>query len=48
MVDAADLKSAGLTAVWVRVPLPAPTTFLGDAPEDTFYLNAGGTKMSRR
>ncbi len=25
MADAADLKSAILTDVWVRVPLPAPT-----------------------
>ena len=25
MADAADLKSAALTGVWVRVPLPAPS-----------------------
>ena len=27
MADAADLKSATFTGVWVRVPLPAPTFF---------------------
>ena len=35
MVDAADLKSAILTDVWVRVPLPAPTFF---TPEKIFFV----------
>ena len=47
LVDAADLKSAGRKAVWVRSPLPAPSCPSGMAPRSRWRRWASASLVTR-